>query len=140
MCRGTRSRRCARARIRVDLLGARTGADLIEAGDLGIEADRIGLFQPVWQRARGERARAVRAVAVDRATGVDHDRLIGLDRSLAGHGVWAGAVRSRSHDQREGDVVGSLLAQEPLQLPGEFALRSADERLLCQARSVSYPA
>src|SRR4051812_39427256 len=49
--------------VRVDPGGPGPGA--LEPGLLALEADRVGVLQPVGERAGREGARAVRAVAVD---------------------------------------------------------------------------
>src|SRR5215207_2043856 len=94
------------------------------------QADLVRARELVGKRPCRERARAVRAVAVDDAAGVDDDRLPGADRRVPWIGVRLGAVRAGGDDSRERNALGAELVKQHLDPPGEGALRAADELLL----------
>ena len=73
----------ARRRVRIPPVHARRHRG--ESGELRLEAERVQLLQRPRDLAHRERARAVRAVAVDDATRVDRDEDARLDRSVARH-------------------------------------------------------
>src|SRR5919106_1527241 len=91
--------------------------------------ERVRAAEIVRQGARGERARAVRAVPVDPGARVADNRLPRLDAAVARMMVWKGCVRPRGDDGRERRRLGSLLVQEALHRPGELGLRATDELL-----------
>src|SRR5205807_4533168 len=84
---------------------------------------------PLRKRTGCESARAVGAVAVERAACIDDDHLALADPPAAGLGVRAGAVLAGGDDRLERGAVGAELVEELLHPPGELTLSAADERL-----------
>ena len=76
-----------RARGRVGVNATHSRSDGLQARELCFQTERVDLRQPLGDLAHRERPRAVRAVAVDDATRVDHDEHTLLDRAIPGHGV-----------------------------------------------------
>ena len=100
-----------------------------ESGELRLEAERVQLLQRPQDLAHRERARAVRAVAVDDATCVDRDEDTRLDRSVARHGMRRRGGRARGHHRFEREPVCSCLPEAPLDPPRELLLTPAAEAL-----------
>src|SRR5215217_7716661 len=113
----------------VDIAAVRARVDGLERRELRLEADRVRIAERRGERTRRERARAVRAVAVDRAARIDDDRLAGLDRALARICVGRGARRPGGDHDGEGQAVGALLVHQLLHPPCKLALGTADEAL-----------
>ena len=114
-----------RGRVGVD--AGHAGADRVEPRLLRREHDVVRLPHLVVELAGGERARVVGDVAVDVAAGVDHDELARLDHAVARARVRPRAGRARADDRLERRLVGALLVEEPLDVPGDVALAAADE-------------
>src|SRR6266511_2154306 len=119
-------------------------ADRIQTCLLRLETDGVGLAQLVRKRPGRERARAIGAVAADRAAGVDDDGRLGRDLPVAGMGMRHRAVLAGGDDRRERGPVGAELVEELLEPPGELALRPAREPLfgqplVCLARDLGRP-
>src|SRR5581483_4264766 len=97
---------------------------------LRLETDLVDLLQLARKLPRGERARAVRAVAVDDAARVDDDELARLEHLVARSCVRACAVRPGGDDDGKGEALGPALAEQLLHPPGKLALAPADGALL----------
>src|SRR4051794_63178 len=83
------------ARRRVDARAGRAWLDGREPRELGVEADVVRALKLVGKCPRRERARAVRAVAVDDAARVDQKQLVALDPPVARMCMRLRAVRAR---------------------------------------------
>ena len=83
------------------------------------EHDGVGLLDHAVHRARDERPRVVRHVAVDDAAGVDDHRLPCADLALRRARVRPRGVRPGGDDALEGDLVGPFLVEELLDPPGD---------------------
>ena len=92
----------------------------------------VGLLELGRQLPGDERPRAVRAVPVDAAAGVDDDRLPHLDPAVAGRRVGRGARLTCANGRGERRIVGAAFVHELCHPPDEIALRAADEALLGQ--------
>src|SRR5215208_6618098 len=100
------------ARDRVGLDSRHPGADLRDARLLRLAADVVDAAQLLRQRAGGERARLVGAVAVDLRAEVGDDEPPRLDHVLARVGVRERAVRARGDRGVERDVVRAVGVHE----------------------------
>ena len=95
----------------------------------------VCLLELRGQRYRHKRARAVRAVAVDAAAGIDHDRLPHLDSGGRPAATCGEApVGPEPTAVEEGGVVRTTFMDQLGHAPHDVALGAADERLLGQPR------
>ena len=122
----------ARSRIRLHARGPHLHR--LEPRKLRLEADRVGLAQPLGQRPRGEGARAVGAVTVELGARIHDDGLAGFDLPVAGPRVRARAVRAGCDDRLERRGLGAELVEQLVEAPGQVALGPADEGLFGKAR------
>ena len=113
-----------RARGGVGVAPVDPGSDCGETGELGLEAERVELRQPLGHFADREGARAVRAVAVDDAPGID-ERRARPPRSARRPGTACGdaAVAAGADDRLERDALRPGLAEAPLDPPRELSSR-----------------
>ena len=96
---------------------------------LRLEADVVGLAQPVGQPAGRERARAIAAVAVDADAPVDRDERPAVDDPVRRMRVRVRAVRAGGDDAVERELVGAVGVQQLAQPPRDLALAAPDPRL-----------
>ena len=123
-----------RARHCVDLATAGAGVDRIDARQLGLQHELVDLAGLVARLAGRDRARAVRAVAVELGAPVDHDHLPRPDLDVAWLGVRQRPVRPGGDDRVERRPLSALLAHRPLERVGELTLGPPDEPLVDDLR------
>src|SRR6266700_769141 len=100
---------------RIGVDAARARADALQPRLLALEADSVGVLQPVGQRAGCEGAGAVGAVAVDERAGIDNHGLAGLNLTLGWPAVRERPVRAAGDDGLEGRAFRAVLVEELVQ-------------------------
>ena len=105
------------------------GATAAEPGELGIEAERVELLQPLGHVADRKRASAIRAVAVDDAPGIDEHENACLDRDVPRHRVRRCGGAAGADDRLERDALRPGLAEAPLDPPRKLFLAPTREAL-----------
>src|SRR5205823_12829609 len=136
-----------RPRDRVDLPSSRPGAHRVQAGLLGALDERVDLARLPVELPRGDRPRAVRAVALDLRAPVDHEQRAGRDLDVARLGVGQCAVRTDRDDRGEAwrgrPAMPHLILQRErdraLGAPDQPALERGAERLVGQGGGAADP-
>jgi hypothetical protein len=119
-----------RARGRIRIASVHAGRDRSETGELRFEAQRMQLTQALGDVAHRECTRAVRAIAVEDAAGVDGHEHTRLDRLVARHCMRSLRRRSGRDDRLEGHALCAPVAEAPLDPPRELLLAATREPLL----------
>ncbi len=111
----------------VDLAPAAARGDCLHALALRLEHELVDAPGVLARLAGRDRARAVRAVAVELGAPVDHDHLPRSDDHVARLGVGQCAVRSGGDDRLEAGALRAAHAQLALERQRQVALGSADQ-------------
>ena len=128
-CRPSRPRSIATRDAASTSLPSAPGLTAASPSSWARQAEVVELAQAALRLAREERARAVGAVPVDDAAGVDDDERPLGDRLVTELRVRPRAVLAERDDRVERRAVGPGLVPSLLEPPGELRLRAPDERL-----------